>query len=534
MGYQAYSILKTGKDYSGQRWPLSFHSIADWRTPLFLYSTAPFVAVFGLNEWGVRLPAAIFGILTLPVFFLLVRKLFKKDEIALLGTFFLSISIWHLQYSRASFEVTQMLFLLIGGIYLFLKGMEKWPYLLLADLFLALSPYSYNTAKLFLPVLVVILIFCFSREIKKIAWKKLVLVGMVFVLFCLPIVADIFLGKGSNRFSILSIFTDPTTVPQIGFDRQVDMRVSLGKEVVGMRPSLSARIFHNKFLSWGTALLQNYFRVFSTDFLFIRGDINFRHSIQGGFGQFYWSDIILLILGFFFLLRYKDSKIKELIFVWLFLAPLPSSLTREGGTHATRLILMLPPCLILTSLGSYYLFEKLRNSGIKKYLIGVMFLVIVGQFSLYLHRYYVHYPLESENWWHYGFKELADYVKGNEYKYDYVIWSDRDEPPLIFSAFWLKINPQIFQEEKLIWTQISDAIWANYLPKTKYYYGHVSEERITANGFVGTLKPNILYLLPKKEIAKDFRYEPVPNSIKLLKTVYSPSGAIAKYILTGL
>jgi hypothetical protein len=32
VGYQAYSILKTGRDYMGQSWPISFHSLAEWRT----------------------------------------------------------------------------------------------------------------------------------------------------------------------------------------------------------------------------------------------------------------------------------------------------------------------------------------------------------------------------------------------------------------------------------------------------------------------------------------------------------------------
>ena len=535
VGYQAYSILKTGKDYMGQRWPISFHSLADWRTPLFLYTTVPFVAIFGLNGWGVRLPAAFFGIITLPIFFLLIRKLFKNDDLALLGTFFLSISMWHLQYSRAAFEVTQMLSLIITGVYFFLKGQGKWQFLLLSAIFLGLAPYSYNTAKFFIPIFVLFLIVLFWERLQKISLKRLLLVIFVFGLISAPMTWDIFFGEATDRFSILSIFTDPTVVPQIGFDRQVDMRVSIGKDVpVGAVPSFSSRIFHNKFLFWGISLLQNYFKVFSTDFLFVRGDVNFRHSIQGGFGQLYWLDIIFLLLGLYFMVRYKNSKIKRLILGWLLLAPIPSTLTRDGGNHATRLILILPPLLILITFGIYNFLEKFKKINQKIIACCLLFTVYCFLFILYLHRYYVHYPLESEEWWHYGFKELAEYVKENELKYDYIVFSDRDQPPLIFSLFWLKIEPKIFQENKLEWVQISDAIWADHLPNTKYYYGHVLEERITANGFIGTLKPTILYLMPKLEIAKDFRYEPVPNSIKLLKTIYYPSGRIAKYILSGL
>lgn len=532
VGYQAYSILKTGKDYMGQPWPISFHSIADWRTPLFLYADVPFIAIFGLNEWGVRLPAAIFGIFTLPLFFLLIRKLFKNENLALVGTFFLSISIWHLQYSRAAFEVSQMLFLFIGGTYLFLKGLEKWPYLILSSIFLALTPYSYSTAKFFLPFFLLLLLFIFWKPIRKIALRKLAIVGVVFVLMCLPMAKDIVFGEGGNRFSILSIFTDPTTVPQIGFDRQVDM-TGINGAVVGTTPSLSSRIFHNKFLYWGITLMRNYFQVFSTDFLFLEGDINFRHSVQGNFGQFYWLDLPLMIFGLIFLFKSKNKEIRNFLLLWLFLAPIPSILTRDGGRHATRLILMLPPFLIIVSFGFYQFIGQFRKMN-KKIIIGFSLLTFyILIFGLYFHRYYIHYPLESEEWWHYGYKQAAQYVSLNEKKYDYIVFSDLDQPPLIFFLFWLKIDPSLVQGKKLVWSQISDAIWADNLPQTKYYFGHVSKERVKANGFIGTLKPNILYIVPQVEIGHDFRYTPVPQSIKLLETIVYPSGRLCKYILTG-
>lgn len=79
LGYQAYSILKTGRDYSGNPWPIHFQSLAEWRTPLYLYSAVPTVALFGISPLGVRLPAAIFGVLGVLFFYLLVKELFPKN-----------------------------------------------------------------------------------------------------------------------------------------------------------------------------------------------------------------------------------------------------------------------------------------------------------------------------------------------------------------------------------------------------------------------------------------------------------------------
>jgi hypothetical protein len=162
--------------------------------------------------------------------------------------------------------------------------------------------------------------------------------------------------------------------------------------------------------------------------------------------------------------------------------------------------------------------------------------IVLFQLSLYLHQYYIHYPFKSQEWWHYGYKQLAVFAKENGNKYDYVIWSDRSEPPLIFSLFWLKIDPKITQNTKgkLNWTKISDAVTADNLPGTNYYYGHVSEERIKVNGFIGTLKQNMLYLVPQGEIGQDYGYAPIPSSIKVLDSIYYPSGTVSDYVLTGL
>src|SRR3990172_13232877 len=72
VGYQAYSLLKTGKDLYGQVLPTYIHSLSEWRAPLLMYATVPTIALFGPNEWGVRLPEAIFGSIAPLILFLLV------------------------------------------------------------------------------------------------------------------------------------------------------------------------------------------------------------------------------------------------------------------------------------------------------------------------------------------------------------------------------------------------------------------------------------------------------------------------------
>src|SRR4030043_2030959 len=92
--YNAYSILKTGRDEYGNFLPLTNRSFDDYKPPLYMYLNVPSVAIFGLTPFAARLPSAIFGFLTVPLVYLLAKKLFEKQNIAILAAFFLAFSLW--------------------------------------------------------------------------------------------------------------------------------------------------------------------------------------------------------------------------------------------------------------------------------------------------------------------------------------------------------------------------------------------------------------------------------------------------------
>src|SRR5690348_9476830 len=109
IGYNAYSILKTGRDEHGKFLPLdAFVAYGDYKPPLSIYTAVPFVGLFGLNDFAVRLPAVFFGTLTVVLAFFLVRQLFQKtggsDDLALITAGVLAVSPWHVNLSRGGFE----------------------------------------------------------------------------------------------------------------------------------------------------------------------------------------------------------------------------------------------------------------------------------------------------------------------------------------------------------------------------------------------------------------------------------------------
>lgn len=536
VGYQAYSILKTGKDYSGNFLPLHFQSLAEWRTPLYLYSVVPTVAIFGISPWGVRLPAAIFGILGIWIFYLLIRQVTKKEGIALLAAFLLTISPWHIQYSRAGFEVTQMLALFLAGIYFFLRALEaaknkKSPTLplTLAGVFLALTPYVYSTAKLFLPLTVLALIIIWFKDILKLPRKSLVTAGIVSAIIIMPIVHSTLFGGGTARFDYISVFSDPTMSPEIGFERLLDAQVRTPEAQIGIQPTVIDRAFHNKITWLADILGRNYLQSFSTQFLFINGDLNPRHSIPN-VGQFYRFEAIFILIGiFFFFAKQFDRKIKAFLIFWLLASIIPASLTRDGGMHATRLFFMLPPLIFLLSLGAYYTFEFLKGMRQKLFVAGYV-LVLVASVIFYQHEYWVHYPWESERWWHAGFEESIKTIKSIDHDYDKVIISTASEPPWIFFAGWYEFSPTKWHEgypfQKTILPGFGEISYID-----KFYFGSPA----SVYGLSPYIDDKTLYLSTAKEVGTNLILEKDKgvDGLTLIKAIAYPSGEPAYYLFSG-
>ena len=54
LGYDAYSLLKTGKDHRGNSWPIVYlESYMDFKSLLYSYTLILSMAIFGLNNFKV-------------------------------------------------------------------------------------------------------------------------------------------------------------------------------------------------------------------------------------------------------------------------------------------------------------------------------------------------------------------------------------------------------------------------------------------------------------------------------------------------
>ena len=148
LGYNAYSLLKTARDEHGQLLPVIFRSFGDYKPGLYIYADVPSVAVFGLNEFATRLPSAVFGVLLLLTSALFAWNFFGR-KVSLLTAGLLAVNPWALQFSRGAWEANFSLLLTLLGALLFIR--KKY---LLSAVFLGLTFWTYQGAKLFTPLVI--------------------------------------------------------------------------------------------------------------------------------------------------------------------------------------------------------------------------------------------------------------------------------------------------------------------------------------------------------------------------------------------
>ena len=148
IGYNAYSLIQTGKDEYGNWFPLSFTSFGDYKPGLYFYIVLPFVATFGLNEFAVRLPSALLGIGTIILIYFLAKQMFHNKWIGISSAFLLAITPWHIAFSRGSWETNAATFFITLGIYLFIKKVAEPKYLFFSLISFLVSTYIYQSPRL--------------------------------------------------------------------------------------------------------------------------------------------------------------------------------------------------------------------------------------------------------------------------------------------------------------------------------------------------------------------------------------------------
>lgn len=433
-GYSAYSILKTARDENGIFMPLNFPSVGDYKSPILIYSLVPVIALFGLNEFSVRFTTGLAGLLSIPVFFFLLRTLTKNIKISLIGTMLLAISPWHIFFSRFASESLMSIFFLIIGMWFLLKTIEGgklWP--MGASIAFVLSMYTYHSQRLFIPIF---LLFFLTFNIKKVKAKKtnVVIFILITTLLTIPLAYNTLFGSANTRAGMVFLSQD------IDYTRYIiiDHTQRLGENLL-------------LFFFW----IQRYLNYFQPDFLFFTG-LNMTISGSLGAGVLYLFELPTLILGIVKLIR-NEVPNRYIIVLWILIGIIPASLTNNEQS-AVRSLTILPAIIILNAIGLFVLINFIFS--IKKTSVkigaGFIYLTLVAVFLIQTFLVFaVHFPQERGEAFMEGTKESVLYAINNKDKYQEIVYDPNrgiEAPyivniPYMYILFYSKYNPAIFQKE---------------------------------------------------------------------------------------
>lgn len=429
-GYDAYSVLQTGKDHHGHSFPLFFESFGDWKLPGYHYLLIPSINILGLNELAVRFPSAFLGTLTVVVFFFLVKKITANFNLAIFTAFFLAISPWHIQFSRGGFESTAGLFFVMSGVLFFILALEKKKiyFWLLSFVLLVFSMYTYHAYRLFTPLLFLILLFLYRKQIKL---NKLVIPSIISAVIFLPLIIFTFSSQGKTRAVSQSAFNDKDAeIIRVDYDQKSKRPLRFLSKYIFERP-----IYYSYIASKG------YLDHFSPIFLFLRGDQTGRHS-QVDLGQIYAFEAILILFGVLTIKKINLQAMK-LFIAWIIIAPIPAAIVTPTP-HAYRTLQMAPALAFFSGLGAYYVFFEKRYILLKL----AIALIIIYSFLTYLHLLFIHYPKKFSADWQDGYREMVHQIQQFQNKYDKVYVTNINQVPYIYLLFYQKYDPKKFISEK--------------------------------------------------------------------------------------
>lgn len=432
IGYNAYSMLKTGKDEYGNRLPLTFRSFDDYKMPVYVYMVTGSMAVFGKSDFAVRFPSALFGTLTVVLTYFLVRELFRKNQVLpLVASGLLAISPWHLMFSRAGYEANVSVFFIVFSVVCLLRGLKKGIYIPLAAVLLSLSIWTYHTSRIFVPLLLLGFLSIYWKDFWK--QKTYIIIGIILGLLLLfPIMKMTLSLEGQMRAIGVSSFSNPD-----------DLKSSISRIIVDSKNNLSVySFFHNRRFEYATIYLRGYFSHFDLNFLFL--DKSIERYRAPGVGLLYLFELPLLFVGLFSLFR-NWSKSSGLILCWLLAAPVAAAFTLQLP-HPVRTIVFLPVLQIIVALGVVEVLSKIKKRA--SYIFAFIFVAFsILNVVYFFHQYFVHLPIENAKYWYAGRKEMVQKLAQYGPQYDRIIVSNQLDFPYIFFLYYGNVDPGTYLQK---------------------------------------------------------------------------------------
>lgn len=443
--YETYALVNYGVDSNGMSFPVHFVSWGSGMNTLYAYLTMPLIKIFGLNETTAILGNLIFCILSMIVIFFTVKRL-KNLDLALLATFIMAVSPWHIMIARWGLLENIFPAVVLIGVAFYSKYLKNPKYVFAFSAVMSLSLYAYGPAYFVIPALLAIVAIYEAYFAKsKIQWFKTYLKAFVcFVVIAIPIVLFVYINIISPTSK--TIHLGPITVPKL--------------VEAGYRYNQVVFLGGGNTHLWET-LKENYAVFYDTVFK----QIGFSYNVIDKFGTIYRISNFFFFIGLFasILATVKSfiEKKMQTDFVFLVWFILSCILGVVNNTNTNRINIIFIPMMYLTAYGIYvftillstitkYLIKSISTKA-QKYgfnLAKLVTLIIIAvlylnNFSAFANYYFTEYPDEINQMFHESFDDALLYVVDkNSDKRDVYVTNFNGAFTLVL--FYTKYDPREF------------------------------------------------------------------------------------------
>lgn len=479
IGYNAYSILKTGKDEWGKTLPLVFQAFGDYKLPAYIYLSVPFVWMFGLSVFSVKLLSILCGVGLIFVSYLITNEITRSEKASLATALITTIAPWTIHLSRQALESHLALLFYALSLYFLLSACahkNSWRYIL-SGAFLGFTLYTYVAYRLLALLLIPLFITYIGIKYSK-HWMRFFLAFLVVVV---PLSTSVFSAAGLARARQTSLFTDPGIVSAVNENRSFCYLVD---------PSLTplCSLLFNKVTQVGSRFVHNYLSFFSTEFLFVSGDKNLYLNNPDN-GELLWIFAPLLLLGMASLSKLHGS-FQKLLFGTLLLAPLPAAIS--GTAQMVRSSALVLPLLILTGLGLTSFWNALTRLCFRR-TTQVVFVFILITFTIHsLVSYFVIYPVKYDNAAYQLPTKVATFITQSGDAFEGVYFHHRFTDAHMFLAFYASVSPEWYQQNIVRPSQDGFG-FSHPVQLGSYYFGQASFESLYCEQKIA----NFLFVSPE-------------------------------------
>ncbi|MDD5415945.1 MAG: glycosyltransferase family 39 protein [Candidatus Daviesbacteria bacterium] len=416
IGYNAFSIVETGKDEYGKPFPLFFRSFATFQAPLYTYLTTIPILIFGLNIFSVRLVSALSGILLILITYFFVKKLQTKNstKLAFLSIVVLGFSPWAIFQSRVAVEANLALTLLILSLYIFLLSLKKIIYFVPACITLAISSYAYHGQRILVFVFLAFILLWFNKYLRD--HKRFVALGVGF--FLLILIPQLLLSTTSGSLQRFST--------QGYMQQEVFEKFGAGFKQIPLA---------GRYLYITRKFVAQYISSYSPRSLFFEPENQLFRSMSN-LSTFYIWMIIPFFLGIKQIWENKNDPVIRLILACIVLGPLPATLTGDPF-YTLRMLPMLWGLSILIAFGLFYIFKKMH---LKFFKLGLGLLLIALSCFMFYTSYFILFKKERSSAFGQPYLKFAQQTEQMKDK-KFLLDSEMYDAPYILMAFYKKLDP---------------------------------------------------------------------------------------------